>query len=129
MSTQDSPAAPPRHAPWFGPGGSRQLALPITLLAWLALIWVVFGFLDKISYPIMVMIISIIIAYVLYPLVKFLSRVMPKVLAILITYVGVLAALVFFLYYVVWTALAQLLALVGNVELNLPVILAYLQPI
>lgn len=129
MSTQDSPAVPPRHVPWYGLGGSRQLFLPITLLAWIALIWVVFGFLDKINYPILVTVISIIIAYVLYPLVKLLSRLVPKVLAILITYIGVFAALVFFLYYVVWTALAQLLMLVGNVERELPVLAAKLQPI
>jgi predicted PurR-regulated permease PerM len=54
------------------------------------------------------------LAYVLYPLVKVLSRFVPRALAILLAYVIVFVVLSFVLYFVLVAALQQVTYLVGT---------------
>ena len=107
----------------------RRLVFALTVLAWITIAGIVCWLLSLIIYPIMLMVISVIIAYVLYPLVKLLRKIMPNALAILIAYLGVLVGLLLIFYYIVLTAVAQLFNLFQNIQHNLPTIIARLQPI
>lgn len=112
-----------------GRNWTRRLTISLTILAWIAIALVVLWLLGQIAYPLLLLILSIIIAYVLYPLVKLLRRVMPNVLAVLLAYLAVLIGLFLILYYVFWTAIAQLVTLIVGLQKSLPAIIEHSQPI
>lgn len=111
------------------PDWPRRLIISLTVLAWIAIAGIAFWFIGLIGYPLILMGISLLIAYVLYPLVKLLKRVMPGALAILISYLAVLVGLFLILYYVFWVALTQLISLIQQAQKNLPAMLQRLQPL
>jgi len=112
-----------------GRNWTRRLTISLTILAWIAIVLIAFWFLGQITYPLLLAILSIIIAYVLYPLVKLLRRVMPNALAVLLAYLAVLIGLLLILYYVFWAAIAQLVTLIAGLQKNLPAIIEHSQSI
>jgi predicted PurR-regulated permease PerM len=106
---------------------SRFLII-VTILGVFALIGIVLWLLAQIAEPIVFMLLSIVLAYVLYPLVKILQHVMPRIVAILLVYLGVLLALSAFGYYIVVTAIGQLTSLIQTVQTEAPRLLQYVQP-
>lgn len=114
---------------WLQSAWVRRLVIAMTILAWIAIAGVAFWFIGAIGYPLLLMIISMIIAYALYPLVKMLRRFMPAPIAILITYLVLFIGLMLILYYILWAALTQLISLAHQIQQNLPVILEHLKPI
>ena len=111
-----------------GRNWTRRLTISLTILSWIAIALVALWFLSLIAYPLLLAILSIIIAYVLYPLVKLLRRVMPHALAILLAYLAVLLGLFLILYYVFWVAIAQLVSLIVGLQKNLPALIERSQP-
>ncbi|HZO72728.1 MAG TPA: AI-2E family transporter [Ktedonobacteraceae bacterium] len=111
-----------------GRNWTRRLTISLTILAWITIALVALWFLGLIAYPLLLVILSIIIAYVLYPLVKLLRRVMPNALAVLLAYLAVLIGLLLILYYVFWGAIAQLVTLMVGLQKNLPAIIERSQP-
>ena len=111
------------------PNWTKRLIVSLTILTWLALTGLAFWFLGLIAYPIILMVVSLLIAYILYPLAKLLKRGVPNVLAVLIAYLAVLVGLLLILYYVFWTAIAQFVNLLLSTQQNLPSIIERFQPV
>src|ERR1700753_1504039 len=106
----------------------RRFLMVVTIWGALALIGIVFWLLAQIIEPIVFLLFALVLAYVLYPLVQVLQRVMPRVVAILIVYLGVLFLLVALGYYVISTAVGQLTSLVQTIQTDTPQLLQYIQP-
>lgn len=93
----------------------RALFIPLTILAWLAVVVIALWLASHVGKTILTLILSAIVAYALTPLVSILSRWMPRVLAIALAYVlgfGVIFGLGALL---VVTAAAQVTNLVHNI--------------
>ena len=89
----------------------RRFLIVLTVLGCMVIVGIVFWFLAILAHPIILLFIGVVIAYLLYPLSKRLSRHMPRALAILLTY-GIVAAVLFSVSYVMLlAALSQLNAL------------------
>ncbi len=89
----------------------RRRDIPLAILAWIAVIAVVFWSAGHIVSSLLLLIIAALLAYALAPAVKFLRRFMPRILAILIVYLVVLGLLSLLIYLVVSTATTQVIAL------------------
>lgn len=83
----------------------------IAILAWLTIIYVVLLALGHVRTALLLLILGTLLAYVLSPLVKLLSRALPRWLAIAVVYVIAMALLATLGYVVVSTAVSQLIAL------------------
>lgn len=101
----------------------------ITTLGGVALLGVVFWLLSSIAGPLLLFLLSMLLAYIIYPLVRVLQRFMPLPLAIFIVYIGILGLLIVFLYVVGLTAIGQFVTLLGNVQKGLPGLLTRVQKI
>ena len=68
---------------------------------------------------ILVVVVAALLAYALAPAVSLLTRIMPRVLAILIVYLVVLTGISFLLYFIINTTIAQVTALINNLQVFL----------
>ena len=94
---------------------SRRLVTPLAILAWAGVVILVLWLASYVSRTILLFIIAALLAYALAPLVKFLERRIPRILAILIVYLIVFGAIVGLLYLVARTAIDQFNSLSGFV--------------
>lgn len=89
----------------------RRCGLPLAILAWtgvaLLLLWLV----GHVIQTLFLLTIAALLAYALAPAVKFLERVMPRFLAILLVYLIFLGALSGLLYVIVSNAITQVVSL------------------
>ena len=108
---------------------TRRFLIALTIVAWMIIVAAIWMVLGKVFNALAILGISALIAYVIYPLVKFLEHVMPRPIAILIVYLGVLALLILLIYFVVLTAIGQLAALIVTIEQNVPTLINRLQPL
>lgn len=94
-------------SPW-----TRRLTVSLTILTWIAIATVVVWLLSHVVVAILVFVLAAVVGYALAPLVRLLSRWMPRALAIALSYlVGVAAALAL-VFVVGYTATTQAAALV-----------------
>ncbi|GCE17331.1 AI-2E family transporter [Dictyobacter kobayashii] len=107
---------------------TRRFLIALTIVAWMIILAGVGMVLNKILGPLITLGISALIAYVIYPLVRLLERLIPRPLAILIVYLGVLVLLILLVYFVVLTAIGQLATLIVSIQKSLPDLLERLQP-
>lgn len=75
----------------FSPSGGvslwlKRFLIALTVLAWITIVGISAWALGYISGALILMIISITLAYVIYPAVKFLARFMPNLIAIFLVY-------------------------------------------
>lgn len=91
--------------------------IPIAILAWIALAVFTLWAASFVIRTILVVVVAALLAYALTPAVNLLSRVMPRVLSILIVYLVVLTGISFLLYFLVNTTIAQVTALITNLNL------------
>src|SRR5947209_4505962 len=106
-----SPLNTPFYARWL-----RRFLFALTILAWIAIGGVILYILGRIIDSIILLIISLLIAYILYPLVKIFQRFMPRPLAILVVLLLLLVSLAFIIFYVMFTAITQLTQLVVAID-------------
>ncbi|HXT36772.1 MAG TPA: AI-2E family transporter [Chloroflexota bacterium] len=92
----------------------RALYLPLIILAWLAVVVIAGWLLTHIGKTILVLVLSGIVAYALTPVVTFLSRRMPRWLAIALAYVLGFSILLGLGAILVDTAASQITNLVGH---------------
>jgi len=88
----------------------------IALVCWLILLGVALWALSHVFRALLLLVIAALLAYALAPAVGYLRRFMPRWLAILIVYVALLAALATLGTLIVQTAVAQITALVAQVQ-------------
>ena len=94
----------------------RRRDIPISILAWIALVAVILWVASHIISAILILSIAALIAYAISPAVKILQQIMPRFLAILIVYLIVLGGIGFLGYLAINTAAQQTIALAGAVR-------------
>src|SRR5204862_1832489 len=67
-----SPPAPPPTSTWL-----RRLIISLTLLAWIALAFVLVWLIGRVAQALLLLAIGALLAYVLYPLVRFFHTLLP----------------------------------------------------
>lgn len=97
----------------------RRCGLPFAILGWTAVALLLLWLAGHILQTILLLTVASLLAYALSPMVKLLSRIMPRLLAILIVYLVILGALSALLYLIVSTAIAQFRSLAGYVQMLL----------
>src|SRR6266571_2550288 len=95
---------------------ARRRDIPLAILAWTAVVAVIFWAAGHIIRSLLLLIIAALLAYALAPAVRFLQRFMPRILAILIVYLLVLGALSLLVYLVMSTTILQGLALARYIQ-------------
>lgn len=115
MSSSLQPLRVPRSEPttttW-----ARRRDIPIALLAWTALVFVILWGASHIVRTLLLLVIAVLLAYALAPGVKVLHQIMPRFLAILIMYLLMLGAVSFLLCLIISTAVQQVGSLTLAVE-------------
>lgn len=119
MASRVEQGGPVQNVSFYAPWAKRFLIV-LTILGIVFLIGIAFWALSQIAEPLLLMGVSIVFAYILYPLVQILERFLPRWLAILLVYVFLLGVLVLFSYYVVLTSLTQLAALIVGIQQSIP---------
>lgn len=108
---------------------TRRFLIALTIVAWMIILAGVWFILSKVLGALIILGISALIAYVIYPLVRLLERYIPRPIAILIVYLGVLTLLLLLIYFVILTAIGQLATLIVSIQKSLPDLLNKLQPL
>jgi predicted PurR-regulated permease PerM len=85
----------------------RRRDIPLSILAWIALLAVIFWAASHVIHTILILAIAALLAYALAPVVKLLQKWMPRPLAILIVYLLFLAIIGFLFYQVARAAIHQ----------------------
>ena len=86
---------------------ARRRDVPLAILAWIAVAAVIFWGAGHIVRSLLILAIAALLAYALAPGVRFLQRVMPRIVAILIMYLIVLSAISLLVYLIANAALRQ----------------------
>src|SRR6266567_7216780 len=94
----------------------RRLIITLTLLAWIALAFVVVWLIGRVAQALLLLAIGALLAYVLYPLVHLLQHVMPRFLAVILVYLLVLSGLGILLYFVATAVIKQMNSLIHYVQ-------------
>jgi predicted PurR-regulated permease PerM len=94
-----------------GPQWSRLRDIPITILAWMLVIGLLLWVAGHVIGTLLVIGLAVLLAYGLLPLVRHLSRLMPRPLAIAVVYIAFFSALSGLVYLVVDTAVLQVVPL------------------
>lgn len=89
----------------------RRVGLPLAILAWTGVALLILWLAGHVIQALLLLTFAALLAYALAPAVKFLQRVMPRFLAIIIVYLIVLSALSTLLYLIVRTAIVQVISL------------------
>lgn len=98
---------------------ARRRDIPIAILAWIALGMVILWAVGHIARSLLVFTVAALLAFALVPGVKFLARVVPRVVAIIVIYLVVLSAFGLLLYLIVNTTIGQVASLATNARLFL----------
>ena len=114
---------------------SAALLLPLTILAWLAVVVVGGWLLGHVAGAVLVLVLGAVIAYALTPVVRLLNRIMPRLVAVLVAYLIGFVVVMALLGLVVVTASAQVHILVVKLPSYFerarqlqPQVLAFLSP-
>jgi predicted PurR-regulated permease PerM len=97
-----------------GPNWVRALLVPLTILSWLALLIVTTWLLSHVAKALLTLVLAALLAFAANPIVSRLERMMPRVLAVSITFVGGALVLIGLISVVVVTAVGQVQQLVHN---------------
>jgi predicted PurR-regulated permease PerM len=92
----------------------RALALPLIVLAWLAVLVLVGWLLSHLTRTILLVVLAAVLAFAFTPLARFFGRRTPQPVAIALAYIVGLGVVFGFGAYVVATAVSQVTSLVGN---------------
>lgn len=113
----------------------RALFIPLTILAWLAVIVVALWLISHVTKTVLTLVLSAIVAFALTPLVRLFERYMPRSLAIGLAYLLGFTVILGLIALIVVTAAGQVTSLVENLPRYIentnylkPHILRLLQP-
>ncbi len=94
---------------------SRRRDIPLAILAWSGVVFLILWAAGHITRTIIVLVISALLAYALAPAVSLFQRVMPRFLAMLLVYLVVLIGIGALVYFIVRTAVGQVTSLSNQV--------------
>lgn len=116
MSTTNDQPVTTGSTPQSNNVWARRFFIMLTILGWVAFIAIIFWGLGKIITPIILIGFSALLAYLLFPLVRFFQRHMPRALAILLSLFVTLIVIGLVLYFIIAAAVQQFSLLVGSVQ-------------
>jgi len=90
--------------------------LPLTILAWVGVIAVLFFIIEKVWHSFIIFIFACVIAYMLFPVMKFLEKFMSRIWAILIIYIVLICAFGTFIYFALQIAITQIISLIPTIH-------------
>jgi predicted PurR-regulated permease PerM len=93
----------------------QRVAIPLATLAWIGLVAVILWAASHVIRSLILLAIAALLAVALAPAVKFVTHVMPRILAILVVYLIVLTGLSIIIYLLCRTAINQVLELKGEI--------------
>ncbi len=93
----------------------RRVAIPLTTLAWIGLVAVILWAASHIGRSLILLAIAALLGVALAPAVKLVTRVMPRILAILVIYLVVFAILGLVCYFLIRTVVLEIVSLKGEV--------------
>jgi predicted PurR-regulated permease PerM len=91
----------------------KGLLISLGILVWVA---VIFWFAGHIAQAIALLAIGALLADTLYPVIKFLEKVMPRFLAIALVYILLVGGLAVLLYFIIVAIIGQLTSLIGYIQ-------------
>lgn len=94
----------------------RRLFIPLTVLAWVAVLGVVFWLAGLVAQTVILIALAVLIAYALTPVVNRLTRWMPRWVAIVIAYLIFGGALVLLIYIIAGTVATEVTNLVSTIH-------------
>jgi predicted PurR-regulated permease PerM len=106
-----TPGHVPSRAVWM-----TRLIISLTVLVCLLIIGIALYALSLISGAVIILIVSALLAYIIYPVVHFLQRYLPRPLAIAIAYLVIVSLLIAVLYVVITSLIQQSASLVQYVK-------------
>jgi predicted PurR-regulated permease PerM len=102
---------PPPHIKW-----QRRFFTALTILAWLTIAAAIFWGIGKIIEPIIIVAFSALVAYLIFPLVRFFQRHMPRILAIFTSLLLLLVVIGGIIFIIVAAAVQQLILLIRTIQ-------------
>ena len=99
----------------------QRLILGLAILVWMTIGAVVFWIILQVTSPLILLVISALLAYVIYPLVQRVERILPRSVAIITVYLVLLAALSFFVYTIIASVITQAKSLIESISFLLTV--------
>ncbi len=109
--SEERRAAERPHTEW-----ARLRDIPLAILAWILVIAVVLWAASHVIGTLLVLAIACLLAFALFPLVGWLSRIMPRPLATAIVYLVFFALLGLLIFFIVDTAVQQLVTAARRLE-------------
>lgn len=98
------------------PDWARRRDIALATIGWFIIVAIALWAASHIIGALLTVIVAALLAYAIYPLVRLLSRVMPRFIAIALAYIIVIAAISTIGYFVVNTAVEQIVALTKQVS-------------
>lgn len=114
MNANPTPSSGPLKPNW-----ARQRDIAFAIIGWFIVVAIVLWVASHIVGSLLVLILAALLAYALFPVVRFLSRYIPRALAILLVYLAVVCAFGALSYLIVNTAVAQVGSLTHQLNLLL----------
>ena len=111
LAPERTPERAPDERVWM-----RRLFIPLTVLAWVAVLGVVFWLAGLVAQTVIQIALAVLIAYALTPLVNRLSRWTPRWLAIVIAYVIFGGALVLLVYIIAGSVTSEVTNLISTIH-------------
>lgn len=98
---------------------TRRLIISLTVLIWIVFVALFLWLIGHVIRIVILFAIGALLAYAIYPVVRFLQRVIPRWLAIAIVYIVILSGVGAFLYFIALTAVHQIALLTRYVRVLL----------
>nr|MBA2679002.1 AI-2E family transporter [Ktedonobacteraceae bacterium] len=95
---------------------TKRLVVSLTVLVWIVLAGLLLWLIGRIAQAVLLLAIGALLAYTIYPLVKWLQRFIPRALAVTVVYLIVLAAISLLIYFVAITFIEQARSLIQYVQ-------------
>jgi predicted PurR-regulated permease PerM len=102
---------PPPNIVW-----QRRFFIALTILGWLAIAAVILWGVGKIIGPLVIIGISALVAYLIFPLIRFFQRHMPRFLAITASLLLLIAVIGGIIFFIIAAALQQLRLLIASIQ-------------
>lgn len=115
MLSPSDQSGPTQQGPTATREWTRRLIILLTILAALVLIMLIFEGAGHITASLLIFAVAALLAYAIVPVVDLLHRVMPRALAILAVYLVVLVLLGLLMYFVINTAVTQIIQLAHSI--------------
>jgi predicted PurR-regulated permease PerM len=94
----------------------RRLIISLTVLIWIVLTGIVLWLLGQVSQAVILLLLGSVIATVIYPLIQWLARFMPRALAVALVYILVVGIIGSALYFIANIAVNQIISLKGYIQ-------------